>query len=293
MSAGTGRPLGAEVAGVAAPVAGVAAPVATDAYDRSGWAARWRAHDWRLIPGEPTAPLLNMALDEVLTLRVGRGERPPTLRVWGWDRRSVVLGRFQSVRNEVDMAAAAREGVQVVRRISGGGAMFIEPEGAITWSIFAPEAIVEGMSFPESYAFFDSWVVDALRELGVDAWYAPLNDITSAGGKVGGAAQARRGGAVLHHTTMAYQMNVPLMLSVLRIGQEKLSDKGVTSAEKRVGPLRQQTELPRDTIIGHLTDHFRASYGLTDDAVTPDEVAEAERLVRDRFGTDEWLYFLP
>ena len=82
------------------------------------------------------------------------------------------------------------------------------------------------MSFPESYAFFDAWVVEALRELGVDAWYAPLNDITSTGGKIGGAAQARRGGAVLHHTTMAYQMNMPLMLQVLRIGQEKLSDKG-------------------------------------------------------------------
>jgi lipoate-protein ligase A len=92
---------------------------------------------------------------------------------------------------------------------------------------------------------------------------------------------------------MAYQMNVPLMLSVLRIGKEKLSDKGVTSAEKRVGPLRQQTELPRDAIIRHLTDHFRAAYGLTDDTVTADERAEAERLIAERFGTQEWLYFLP
>lgn len=255
--------------------------------------ARWRAYDWHVIPGVARPPLMNMALDEVLTLRVGRGERPPTLRIWGWDRRCVVLGRFQSVRNEVDEAAMRAEGVELVRRISGGGAMFIEPEGAITWSIYAPEEIVRGMSFPESYAFFDAWVVDALRDLGVDAWYAPLNDITSAGGKVGGAAQARRGGAVLHHTTMAYQMNVPLMLKVLRIGKEKLSDKGVTSADKRVGPLRQQTDLPRDTIIEHLVGQFRDRYGLTDDNVTPDEEAEAERLVRERFGTEAWIHFLP
>jgi lipoate---protein ligase len=255
--------------------------------------ARWRGLDWRLIPGEPRPPLVNMALDEVLTLRVGRGERPPTLRVWGWDRRCVVLGRFQSVRNEVDEAAARAEGVEIVRRISGGGAMFIEPEGAITWSVYAPEELVRGMTFPESYAFFDAWVVDALRELGVDAWYQPLNDITSTGGKVGGAAQARRGGAVLHHTTMAYQMNVPLMLRVLRIGQEKLSDKGVTSAEKRVGPLRQQTDLPRAAIIRHLTDHFRAAHGLTDDALAPEDLAEADRLVTERFGTREWIHFLP
>ena len=180
---------------------------------------RWRAYDWRLIPAVPRSPLVNMALDEALTLRVGRGERPPTLRIWGWSAPCVVLGRFQSVRNEVDEAAAREHGIEVVRRISGGGAMFIEPEGAITWSIYAPEEMVRGLSFPESYAFFDGWVVEALRALGVDAWYAPLNDITSSGGKVGGAAQARRGGAVLHHTTMAYQMNIPLMLEVLRIGQ--------------------------------------------------------------------------
>ena len=255
--------------------------------------ARWRALDWRLIPEVARPPLLNMALDEVLTLRVGRGERPPMLRVWGWSGRCVVLGRFQSVRNEVDEDAARAHGVELVRRISGGGAMFIEPEGAITYSIYAPEAMVRGMSFPESYAFFDAWVVEALRELGVEAWYAPLNDITSTGGKIGGAAQARRGGAVLHHTTMAYQMNVPLMLEVLRIGQEKLSDKGMRSAEKRVGPLRQQTDLPRATIIRHLVASFRQKHGLTDGDVTPDELAEAERLVAERFGTREWIYFLP
>lgn len=256
-------------------------------------AARWRSYDWQLIPQIARPPLMNMALDEVLTLRVGRGERRPTLRIWGWDSRCIVLGRFQSVKNEVNEEAAKENDVQLVRRISGGGAMFIEPEGAITYSIYAPESLVAGMNFPESYAFFDDWVVQALRELGVDAWYAPLNDITSSGGKVGGAAQARRGGAVLHHTTMAYQMNIPLMMQVLRIGQEKLSDKGISSADKRVGPLRQQTDLPRAVIIDHLINSFRTRFGLSDDVETPDEIAEAEELVQKRFGTKEWIYFLP
>jgi lipoate-protein ligase A len=281
------------MSGAATIPAVVPGPVAFSDEQRRAHEARWKAHRWTLIPQVARPPLINMALDEVLTLRVGRGERPPTLRVWGWSGRCVVLGRFQSVRNEVDEDAARANGVELVRRISGGGAMFIEPEGAITWSIYAPEAIVGGMTFPESYAFFDAWVVDALRDLGVDAWYQPLNDIASSGGKVGGAAQARRGGAVLHHTTMAYQMNVPLMLQVLRIGKEKLSDKGVTSAEKRVGPLRQQTELPRQTIIAHMVGRFRDRYGLADDDVTADELAEAEELVRTRFGTQEWIHFLP
>jgi len=204
-----------------------------------------------------------------------------------------VLGRFQSVRNEVFVEAAAANGVELVRRISGGGAMFIEPEGAITYSIYAPEAMVKGMSFADSYVFFDAWVIEALRELGVDAWYEPLNDLTSSGGKIGGAAQARRGGAVLHHTTMAYQMNIPAMLQVLRIGQEKLSDKGIRSADKRVGPLSQQTDLSRQEIIDHLTGSFGVRYGLTGGGVTGDEMAEAEELAKTKFGTREWLYFLP
>jgi lipoate-protein ligase A len=255
--------------------------------------ARWRALPWRLLPETARPPLVNMALDEVLTERVGRGERAPTLRVWGWSAPCVVLGRFQSVRNEVDEAAAARLGIQIVRRISGGGAMFIEPEGAITWSLYAPEPLAAGMSFAESYRFFDAWVVDALRGLGIDAAYAPLNDIASAAGKIGGAAQARRGGAILHHTTMAYDMNLPLMLQVLRIGKEKLSDKGVASADKRVTPLRQQTDLSRAQIISHMIAAFRARFGLQDDDLTADELAAAERRAHEHFASRSWTHYLP
>lgn len=255
--------------------------------------ARWRDHGWRLLPEVARSPLMNMALDELLTEQVGRGERPATLRIWGWTRRCIVLGRFQSVRNEVNEDVARAEGVELVRRISGGGAMFIEPGGAITWSLYAPESLVKGMSFPDSYAFCDAWVIDALRELGVNAWYAPLNDITSDGGKIGGAAQARRAGAVLHHTTMAYDMNIPLMTRVLRIGQEKLSDKGIRSADRRVGPLRQQTARSRAEIVDHMVDHFRWRFGLSDDELTAAEEAEATRRAREHFGSREWIYFLP
>ena len=255
--------------------------------------ARWRALPWKLLPAVARPPLLNMALDEVLVEQVGAGRRPPTLRIWGWTARCVVLGRFQSVRNEVDEEAAARHGIEIVRRISGGGAMFIEPEGAITWSLYAPESMAAGMTFAESYRFFDAWVVDALRDLGIDAWYAPLNDISSAAGKIGGAAQARRGGAVLHHTTMAYDMNLPLMLEVLRTGKEKLSDKGVTSADKRVAPLRQQTSLPRAAIIEHMVEQFRRRFGLEEDGPHSDEIAEAEKRARKQFGMPTWTHYLP
>ncbi len=255
--------------------------------------ARWRAYDWRLIPAAPTSPVMNMALDAVLTERVGAGRRPATLRIWGWAASCVVLGRFQSVRNEIDEEGLRDLGITFVRRITGGGAMYIEPEGAITYSLVAPESLVAGMGFAESYAFLDAWVIDALRALGVDATYVPLNDIASSTGKIGGAAQARKGGAVLHHATISCELDTEKMTRVLRIGREKLSDKGIASAAKRVSPLRQQTDMPRDDIIAHLVASFRARYGLTDDAIQPDEWTEAERRARDQFDTDAWRYILP
>src|SRR5947209_11420114 len=83
--------------------------------------ARWRAYDWRLIPAALTAPVMNMALDAVLTERVGSGARPATLRFWGWAASCVVLGRFQSVRNELDEEGMRDLGITFVRRITGGG----------------------------------------------------------------------------------------------------------------------------------------------------------------------------
>lgn len=264
-----------------------------DSVTRVDWDRRFASVDWTLLPSPPLDPIMQVTMDETITLSTGAGQRGPSIRFWQWAAPCVVLGRFQSVKNEVHEDVAAERGVKLVRRISGGGAMLIEPEGAITYSITAPESLVEGMSFAESYQFFDSWVIDSLRELGVDAWYVPLNDITSSGGKLGGAAQARRAGAVLHHTTMAYSMTPGVLTQILRVGKEKLSDKGITSADKRVGPLRDQTDLDRDVIINHMIGHFRDRFGLEEGDFTPEELEDANTRARDKFSTREWIYFLP
>jgi lipoate-protein ligase A len=257
-------------------------------------AADWRAYDWRLVHDGPQHPALHMALDEVLTEEVAAGRRPPTLRVWEWAAPAVVIGSFQSLRNEVDAEAAARHGVTVVRRISGGGAMFIEPGNTITYSVYAPDALVQGMTFADSYAFLDDWVLGALGELGIRAWYQPLNDITSDQGKIAGAAQKRlTAGAVLHHVTMSYDIDADKMLQVLRIGREKLSDKGIKSAKKRVDPLRRQTGMPRAEVIEAMIGHFRGRYGLTDDRLGAAELRAAEKRVADKFGTGEWTARVP
>nr|WP_246401892.1 biotin/lipoate A/B protein ligase family protein [Jiangella mangrovi] len=192
------------------------------------------------------------------------------------------------------MDGARRHDVNVVRRISGGGAMFVEPGNTITYSLYVPESLVSGLSFVDSYAFLDEWVVVALRDLGIEATYQPINDITSPVGKIAGAAQKRlAGGVVLHHVTMAYDIDAAKMLEVLRIGREKLSDKGTKSANKRVDPLRSQTGLARADVIDRMVSTFRSRYGLVDDSLDEKTLRLAADLVDSKFGTEEWLTRVP
>ncbi len=253
----------------------------------------WTDYEWQLIRGGAETPYMQMALDEVLLNRVAKGEREPTLRIWEWASSSVVLGRFQSVRNEVDMEAAEEHDITVVRRITGGGAMFNEPRNTITYSLYAPEELVKGMSFVESYAYLDDWVLKGLRSIGVDAVYQPINDIASSAGKIGGAAQTRRHGTVLHHAMLSYDIDADKMLQVLRIGREKLSDKGTKSAKKRVSPVRDQSQMERSSVIDALLGTFTSLYGLEGSEVSEEERQEAEQLVESKFATEEWINLLP
>ncbi|MYV57332.1 biotin/lipoate A/B protein ligase family protein [Streptomyces sp. SID3212] len=259
-------------------------------------ATDWTDYDWQVIHAAPESPALHMALDEVLTTEVAAGRRPPTLRIWEWGAPAVVIGSFQSLRNEVDPAGAERHGITVVRRISGGGAMFIEPGNTITYSLSVPEALVKGLTFADSYAYLDDWVLGALGDLGVKAWYQPLNDIATDAGKIAGAAQKRvvsGRGAVLHHVTMAYDIDADKMLDVLRIGREKLSDKGTRSAKKRVDPLRRQTGLSREAVIERMIASFRGRYGLTEGRVTEEEMARARELAATKFSSRAWTARVP
>ena len=254
---------------------------------------RWKGAGWQLLPEVPLSPAMNVALDEVLLGQVQRSEIPPTLRFWGWGRQAVILGSFQSVRNEVDEQAAQEMGIAIVRRMSGGGAMLVQPGLTITYSLYIPDGLLQGVSIADSYAVCDQWAVAAFRSAGINAWYAPLNDITSAEGKIGGAAQARRPGAILHHTTIAYEMNPDEMLRVLRIGRTKLSDKGIASAAKRVSPLRRQTDLLREQLVARLTEGFRNDFGLTPSALSAEDILAAEQLVQTKYGMDAWTHSLP
>ncbi|HEY0217109.1 MAG TPA: lipoate--protein ligase family protein, partial [Cellulomonas sp.] len=185
-SALTGRPADAKVADLTAaieeglrraetdgtldtPVAMVgfsAESVAIAVRRALGHATGWHDHTFEVLHPGPLAPAVLGALDQVLTEELAAGRRGPTLRFWEWEERAVFIGSFQSLRNEVDPEGVARHDVTVVRRISGGGAMFMEAGNCITFSLVVPASLVDGLSFEQSYRFLDDWVIGALAEVG-------------------------------------------------------------------------------------------------------------------------------
>ncbi len=259
-----------------------------------GKATGWDDHTFDVIGPVTMDPMMHMALDEVLPGEVAAGRRGPTLRFWDWDSSLVIIGSFQSVRNEVDAAGAARHGIGVARRISGGGAMFMEPGNCITYSLVVPASMVEGLTFEHAYAFLDDWVLGALADVGVSARYVPLNDIASDKGKIGGAAQKRfANGTVLHHVTMAYDIDNEKMHDVLRVGREKLSGKGITSADKRVDPMRSQTGMARQDVMASFIKSFLTRYSSREATYTDAELDAARHLVETKFRNPEWTHRVP
>lgn len=300
-----GMPASSSVATLAAAVERAAGPdaefvgftpeaVAIAVRRALGHATGWHDHTFEILHDEPREPHLQMALDDVITREVAAGRRGPTLRIWEWASSAVVIGSFQSLRNEVDPEGAAKHDITVTRRVSGGGAMFIQPGNTITYSLSVPTSLVEGLTFEQSYAFLDDWVLGALADVGIRARYIPLNDIASDVGKIAGAAQKRySSGAVLHHVTMAYDIDADAMMETLRIGREKMSDKGTKSANKRVDPLRSQTGMARADVIDAFLRHFAGRYATTAGSVSPDELNTAIELVDSKFSTEEWIGLVP
>jgi lipoate-protein ligase A len=249
--------------------------------------------EWDVIPPTPHPAHMHMALDEVLLERVISGERRPTLRIWEWIEPALVIGSHQSVSNEVDVEAARELGFVVTRRMSGGGTMLCEPDRTITYSLYLPESVVAGVSFRKSYALLDGWAVRAFVELGVPAEYREINDIISPRGKIAGAAQARRRGFVLHHTTIAHSMEAGLLERLIRIGRPAVAEVGVRSANKSVSPLSWFTNRSCAEAARDLAEHFSRQFRTRPSQAQPEELGAALELVATRYSTQAWVNRLP
>lgn len=241
----------------------------------------------RVIDSGTYREAVQQALERVLVDRLAAGEIEPTLRFWYRESPAVPLGRFQAYADEVATDYVDEHDVDVVRRITGGGAMYVEPGSVITYSLYLPREAVSG-DVEASYAELDQFTIDALRGLGLDVRHEPLNDIAHPEGKVGGAAQLRTDDAVLHHTTMSYELDIAEMLRVLRIGEEKVSDKAITSAEKRVARISDHVDASRGEVVDAMIDTAADRYDVTEGDLSDEVLADARELADEQFDTDEW-----
>ena len=194
---------------------------------------------FRLLETGTNPGAFNMGLDEAILNAVAEGRKPPTLRFYGWNPPTVTLGYFQGLEDEVDREACAREGVDVVRRVTGGGAVFHDAE--LTYSIVLPEGHpVARPGILESYRVLCEGIVRGLALFGLQGEFAPLNDVLIEGRKVSGNAQTRKRGCILQHGTILLDVDVDRMFALLKVPSEKMKGKLIEDVKQRVTSLRHQ-----------------------------------------------------
>jgi len=241
---------------------------------------------WRLIGYEEHDAFTNMAIDEAVSESVASGG-PPTIRFYGWRPSAVSIGYFQCIDREVDIARCRELGVDVVRRRTGGGSVYHDSLGEITYSVIADESI-----FPKdiiaSYREICGWVIDSLGKMGIDAEFKPINDIVAGGKKISGNAQTRRNGVLLHHGTILYSVDVGRMFSVLRVSDEKIRDKMIASVKERVTSISHLRPISRTEAYEAIFEGFTKGKEFTGGELSGSERERASELARTLYLTREW-----
>jgi lipoate-protein ligase A len=222
---------------------------------------------------------LNMAIDEALMESI---DQVPVLRIYGWRPPAVSIGYFQSIKEEVDLKKCNEMGIDVVRRLTGGGAVLHEFE--LTYSFITKQY---PRNIMESYRWICEAIVISINRLGFDASFVPLNDIVVKGKKVSGSAQTRRNGVLLQHGTLLLAVDVDKMFCVLKVPSEKLRDKIIKDVKERVTSLAGTTF---DDMALSLKTSFATRFDakLLADTLSTEEISRARWLAERKFSSKEW-----
>ncbi|MEA3377853.1 MAG: DUF116 domain-containing protein [Chloroflexota bacterium] len=250
---------------------------------------------WRLLDTGPRTAAENMALDEAILEARSQNLVPNTLRFLQFRPRCTLVGYHQTVEQEVRLDFCRAHGVEVNRRITGGGALFWD-ESQLGWEIYAP---VDHPRLPrrleDLYAFLCRGAVRGLERLGVRATFRPQNDVEVDGRKISGTGGTEMNGAFLFQGTLLVDFDVDTMLRALRIPTEKLKDKEVDSVKERVTCLAWELghTLPLPDIKAALAAGFAETLGVE---FVPAPLKEAEQhLLAEklpRFRSEAWIYGL-
>lgn len=234
----------------------------------------------RVLETDYNAAAWNMAVDEVLMNGVSD---VPVLRLYGWKPPAVSIGYFQSMKEEVDIKKCNHFGIDVVRRMTGGGAVFHDSE--LTYSFIArkyPQSIIE------SYKIICDAVVISISKLGFNAKFSPLNDIIVNGKKVSGNAQTRKKGTLLQHGTILLNVDVEKMFSVLKVPSEKIRDKMITDVKERVMGLNKTFDEVASALKAGFSEKFDAMFIANN--LSKQEEIDAKKLSKNKYTTDKWNF---
>jgi len=250
---------------------------------------------WRLLDTNLHDAFYNMALDEAIATARSENLVPNTLRFFRWEPSAISIGYFQSMEDEVDIAACNERGIDHVRRRTGGGAVYHDRDGELTYSLIINEDHrLISRDFQKTYEMLCSGLVLGLKLLGIPAEFKPINDITVEGKKISGNAQTRGMNVVHQHGTILREVDPSLMFTVLKVPNEKIRDKMIKSAEERVTSINRflKREVDFEELKEALMNGFEESFKIK---LVPAETLEFEeqlaaKLKAEKYAAKEWNF---
>jgi lipoyltransferase/lipoate-protein ligase len=255
--------------------------------------------NWRLLELETHNAFMNMAIDEaILRARIGNLV-PNTLRFYCWQPSAVSIGKFQELKNEVQLENCGKHGVDVVRRITGGGAVYHDAEDEITYSVVANKEDLEAKDITDVYAKIYAGLAEALKILGLTTDFNEGNakmcpNLTVNGKKISGSAQSHKKGVVLQHGTLLVDVDLEKMFTFLRIPWAKTRAEVVNVAKHKITSIKKEIE--KDVTIKELNQAVIQGFQRTLDMklvngeITPYEQELAEKLCKGKYSTSDWNF---
>jgi lipoate---protein ligase len=248
---------------------------------------------WRLLADDGVGAAEGLALDEALMARYRHEAQKsaPTLRLYSYRDHCALIGRYQNLNAEVDLAACRRTDTQVSRRLTGGGAIVM---GAGQLGVAYLDRCRAGERPRETIAALANGLVAGLAELGITASFHGKNDLEVAGRKIAGLGlYVDEAGAMIFHASVLAHLDVGLMLEVLRIPAAKLADRAVAAVSERITTVSAETGSVWDAarIRPFIAKGFESGFEVDLDPalVDAEEEALANALAISRYGSQSWL----